>query len=186
MKTIALAMGLALCSAATTAQADGPLGVSAAAILGYTSTIDRPDDQVDPMGLALGARAGVVLPASPFYIGGLFLYHTGREVDVSLDSESGSTVRDDADSNSYMLGAELGYQLGLGPLQIRPNVGLGYYAADLDDIDEDSANAVYLSPGVNVMLSLGLLVGAEIRYNTVFHGDVEDSVSVLGSVGFSL
>lgn len=180
MRNLALMLLVTICTAAaatTTAHAQVLPGIYAGMVAGYTGTVDQPSNVPDPMGPAIGARVGVTLPLTPLYLGGLFLYHTGEEIDVNAVKVS---------SSSYMLGAEVGYQLGLGLIQIRPNLGFGYHSVALENLGDDSRSSVYLSPGVNAMITLGMLLGAEIRYNTVFNDDIQDSVSILGTVGLAL
>ena len=178
---------IALLAMARSARADDGLNLYAGLVGGYSATVDQPDNVSDPMGLALGARAGLTLPTTSWYLGALFLYHVG-------DSISLGTGGAELSSSSYMLGAEGGYELGIGPLVLRPSLGLGLYSRS-ESVEgqivgvnweaSDDNEAFYLSPGFNVMVTLILLLGAEIRYNAVI-GDPRDSVSILGTIGVAI
>lgn len=58
--------------------------------------------------------------------------------------------------------------------------------SNLLGIESGYTRAPYLSPGFGVLLDVGILLGAEARYNIVFNEDVPDAVSLLASVGFAL
>ncbi|MGD8858875.1 MAG: outer membrane beta-barrel protein [Myxococcales bacterium] len=166
------------------ARADSLPNVYVGIVGGYTGTLDLPDGAAEPMGPAIGARAGLTLPTTDVYVGGLFLFHTGESVSIgSMGAE--------VSSSSFMLGGEAGYELSLGPLVLRPSLGLGLHQVSLDVsgpaavmADEDSG-AFYLSPGVNAMISLGVLLGAELRYNAILADDHKDSISALATLGLS-
>lgn len=162
------------------ASADGLIpGVYAGLVGGYTATVDQPEHVPDPMGPAIGLRAGLTIPMTSLYVGGLFLYHTGEDV---TEPERGRLT-----SSSYMLGGEVGYELGLGPLVLRPSLGIGYHNASIEELlEEGNHSSVYLSPGVNAMVVLGIMVGAEIRYNAIVNDRIKDSVSILGTIGVGI
>ena len=77
---------------------------------------------------------------------------------------------------------------------LRPSLGLGLFSRS-ESVEgqvvgvnwEGSGDddAFYLSPGLNAMIDILLLLGAEIRYNAVF-GDPRDSVSILGTIGVAI
>lgn len=158
------------------ASAEGLIpGIYAGLVGGYTGTVDQPEELPDPMGPAFGLRAGVTIPLTPLYVGGLFLYHTGETIDED---------NRELTSSSYMVGGEVGYELGLGPIVLRPNLGIGYHNGDLDELTD--RGSVYLSPGINAMIVLGLMVGAELRYNAIVNDNVKDSISILGTLGVGI
>ena len=85
----------------------------------------------------------------------------------------------------------VGYDLGLGPLTLRPQLGLGLAQAS-DDVgpSESSTSDFVLAPGLEFTFGLGLLsIGAEASYNKVFSSDddVDADAVVLGvGLGFSI
>src|SRR5512142_2690600 len=69
----------------------------------------------------VGLRGGYTLPAS-IYFGGVFDYFFGSTTTVNLPGASGEVK-----SKFWLLGAEVGYDLGLTPsIVIRPIAGVGY------------------------------------------------------------
>jgi len=137
-------------------------------------------------GFGLGARAGVTLPLS-VYVGGTFVYHLG---------ETKSTAAGDRSVNVWYVGAEGGYDLGVGPLTLRPYLGLGYAhvrAASPDVcafgqcVSASGSNGEFaLWPGVTALVGLGgLFVGADLRYVVLV--DVEDfnAFSAFATIGMS-
>jgi hypothetical protein len=144
----------------------------------YGSPVE--DLAASPYGAGIGLRAGVTLPAS-LYLGGSLDYFFGESIDTPLGDVSTSLLQ---------LMAHAGYDLGLGPLTVRPGVGLGLanFSGDTPAGDTSESDFV-LSPGVEGSIGLGLLsVGAEVRYNKVFSdGDVSADAIVLGvGIGVSL
>jgi hypothetical protein len=140
------------------------------------------DEALDPSpyGAGIGLRAGVTLPAS-LYLGGSFDYFFGESIDTPLGDVSFSVLQ---------LMAHAGYDLGLGPLTVRPGLGLGLASLSGDTpVGDNSESDFVASPGVEAIIGLGLLsVGAEARYNKVFsEGDVSADAIVLGvGIGVSL
>lgn len=183
MRTCLLVALLALAAPLSAAQADTLPNIYAGVIGGYTASAGLDEGAPDPMGPALGLRAGLTLPMTDLYLGGLFLYHFGDSVDLPGGEASNS---------SYMLGAEVGYELGFGPLVLRPSLGVGTLQSSVSvdsgvaSLEADSEGALYVSPGAALMVKLGLLVGAEIRYNIIGNENVPNSVSILGTLGLAL
>jgi hypothetical protein len=118
-------------------------------------------------GLGVGARVGYTL-SSRIYLGGTFVYHVG-------ESNGPLTY------GLYYFGPEVGYNVPLGPLVVRPYVGGGYgslhttyhglamipgggSAGTNGDFNGRSATP-YLWPGVTILVPLGnaFAVGADAR-----------------------
>lgn len=135
---------------------------------------------LNPYGIGIGLRGGVTLP-SALYLGASFDYFFGDSDDAL-----------DVDFNLYQLMGNIGYDLGLGPLTIRPSLGLGVANTSVEgdvlgvSIDDSNSDFV-LSPGAEGIIGLGFLsVSAEVRYNKVFaDGDADALIMGLG-FGFSL
>ncbi|MDD9940472.1 MAG: outer membrane beta-barrel protein [Myxococcales bacterium] len=193
MRTLSLLFGgLAVLLLTSSAQAD-TLPRLYVGILGGISanTDDVPEGAPDPWGPALGARAGLTIPTTDIYVGGMVLYHFG----ISPDLPDTGVAEIDISGNTLLLSAEGGYEWKLGPLILRPSLGLGFAdqslsvsggAAGFAVSGDTSESSFYLSPGLNAMLSLFVLVGAEVRYNALFNSNTANSVSVLGTLGFSI
>jgi hypothetical protein len=127
----------------------------------------------DGYNVGLGARGGVTLPMN-IYVGGTFLYHLGK-----TESVAGADVT----ANVWFLGAEGGYDLGVGPLTLRPYLGLGYAHLSVSAPDvcalgtcvsaSDSDGKVAFWPGATGLFNLGSwFVGVDLRYTVLL--DVDD------------
>lgn len=135
--------------------------------------------ELNPYGLGLGLRGGVTLP-SALYLGASFDYFFGDSDDAI-----------DVEVSLYQLMGNVGYDLGLGPLTLRPSLGLGVATSSVElggplSIDESESDFV-LSPGAEGIIGLGLLsVSAEVRYNKIFADGDADALIMGVGVGFSL
>jgi hypothetical protein len=112
---------------------------SAAPLLGYGT---------NDMGLGLGARAGYTFE-TPIYVGGSFLYHFGTD---NVGSAAAFGVTENR-RTFYYPAVEAGYDIGIGPVLVRPYGGLGIlFAHDSVTTNGQSAsgteNALMLYPGV--------------------------------------
>jgi hypothetical protein len=86
-------------------------GLSAAALLGVVWK--------DNVNLGLGARIGYTLPDLPFYFGGTFIYHPPP------GPAPIHTPHGDSSERLYYYGVEVGYAFAVGPVIVRPYLGLG-------------------------------------------------------------
>lgn len=135
---------------------------------------------LDPYRLGIGARAGVTLPSS-LYLGGSFDLFFG-ESETTLGVENSASL-------TQLMG-NIGYDLALGPLTLRPLLGVGLATLSAESCTggtciSDSSGEFALAPAAEATFSLGLLtLGGEVRYNLVFADGDADAV-VLG-VGLGL
>jgi Outer membrane protein beta-barrel domain len=173
-----LAVAGGLCAVAAPREARAlPLLTFSASLRGlYGSVSGEPD--LNPYTAGLGVRAGLTLPSS-FYLGASVDYFFG---------ESESVAGFDTSASVFQLLGNVGYDFGLGPLTLRPLVGLGYAQRNVDIGDQDASEGDFaLSPGVEAIFGFGLLsVGGELRYNKVFADDDIDAVIVGLGLGLSL
>jgi hypothetical protein len=86
---------------------------------GYAASADKEND-VEPYGVGVGASAGVTLPVFPMFLGARVLYFFGD--DASFGAGSGRVT---LDSHYLMYGLDLGYDATLGPVTLRPGLGIG-------------------------------------------------------------
>jgi len=174
----ALAAAGALCLLAAPREARAlPLVTLSASLRGLYGAVSG-DPALNPYGPGIGLRAGVTLPAS-LYLGASLDYFFGESESANGTDTSASVLQ--------VLG-NVGYDFGLGPLTLRPNLGFGLAQSNVDLGEEDASEGNFaLSPGVEALVGLGLLnVGGELRYNKVFaDGDV-DAVIVGIGLGLSI
>lgn len=175
----AAALGVACATAALAFSGNAsalPLLTLSASLRGLYGTASG-DPDANPYGPGLGVRAGVTLPAS-LYLGASLDYFFG---------ESKEILGTDVNASLLQVMANVGYDAGLGPLTLRPSLGLGLSQANVEvgPLDESEGNFV-LSPGAEAIVGLGLLsVSGEVRYNKVFADDLDGVYFGVG-LGFSL
>jgi len=176
----AAVLGVACAAAAFSFSASAsalPLLTLSASLRGlYGAASGDPD--ANPYGVGLGVRAGVTLPAS-LYLGASLDYFFGDSAEIAGI---------DVNQSLLQVLANVGYDLGLGPLTLRPSLGFGLAQSNVEigPLDESESDFV-LSPGAEAIVGLGLLsVSAEVRYNKVFVDGDFDGVYFGAGVGFSL
>ncbi|HEX2678424.1 MAG TPA: hypothetical protein VHM19_17350 [Polyangiales bacterium] len=181
---LAVAFGLVLV-AASPARAAGP-SLWAGVLGGYASTTDKQHD-VEPYGVGLGASAGVTLPVMPFYVGARVVRYFGDS--AKIVSGAGSLK---LESQYTLYGLDLGYDASLGPITLRPGLGIGSAAlknsgAAAGVTVSASDSSLYLAPNIGLIVSAGLLyVGGELRFNALTEDKHFNSVSMLASLGLTI
>jgi hypothetical protein len=142
----AAAVGAALSLTSRDARALGPIDLELGAKAGGgTNPFGGNPQPPNPLGFGLGARGGIALFG---VYGGLnVLYYFGN-------SQNNVSV------HSLMYGGELGYNIKLTILTIRPQLGFGQYT--LSATGANDVNNLYLEPGLTGLISLGMwFVGAD-------------------------
>lgn len=155
------------------APADKParhISIAAIAGVGTNETKLKDDagneskDGVGTQGVGIGLRGGYTLPMK-VYIGAAFVYHLGGSNDANQVKYTGSTL---------YLGPEAGYDLELGPVILRPYVGLGYGSvkakaeAGGTTLLDRSEGGFAVWPGVMARYPVdAFFVGADARYALV-------------------
>lgn len=178
----ALSVALLVLGTPQTAQALPLVTLSGSARGLYGSPSD--DLRINPYGGGLGLRLGVTLPAA-LYLGGSFAYFFGESEQAVLGGlEQSRSV--------LQLMAHVGYDLGFGPVTLRPQLGLGLaqvhseVGGGLSESESDFA----LAPGAEFIFGFGLLsISAEAGYDVVFAGEDDAGASawILGlGLGFSI
>ena len=156
-----------------------------AATVGWSSSTGTQYESVNGYGPGLGLSAGVTLPLS-LYIGASFDYFFGETVSFNAGP--------DVSRGSSQLLARVGYDLGLGPLTLRPELGLGALFSNVKveggppetPQHEISANGTVLAPALEAFFGLGTLnLNAEARYELVAGNNSNALVLGLG-LGVSL
>jgi hypothetical protein len=116
----------------------------------------------------IGARGGYTLPNMPIYIGGLVQYHFGADYLSSL-----------------ILGVEGGYDISVGPVIIRPYLGLGDVIVYFNpptvagfSIPSESSGHFGFWPGGSVLYPIKqFFVGGDMRLQIITDTGGGDNVS---------
>lgn len=136
----------------------------------------------------LGARAGYTFEGPPVYVGGTFLYHFGN----STNAANGLGVRD-ADRRFYYPAVEAGYDIGIGPLLVRPYGGFGVLFArttltsnGISDTSTDKQLMIY--PGATaeyIFPRSPLYVGGDMRVLLPLEGE-SAAFSLFATAGLTM
>jgi hypothetical protein len=151
--------------------------VTAAPLVGYG---------FNDLGFGVGGRVGYTFD-TPVYLGATFMYHAGKDGIV----EAPGVV---ASSSSFMYpGIEAGYDIGIGPVLIRPYAGAGLLIGRIsqtvggnESTRTESAAMVY--PGVNAHYIIGrtpIFVGGDTRLLLPF-ANQGPALTLLGTAGLHL
>jgi hypothetical protein len=141
---------------------------SSASALGGSAGLLVGNGFEDVYKLGIGARAGITLPMS-LYVGGTFVYHLGK---------TESTPAGDVAANAFYFGPEGGYDFGVGPLTLRPYLGLGYSHFRVSAPDSciagvcvggsNSEGRLAFWPGAAALMDFaGIFAGVDARYIAV-------------------
>jgi hypothetical protein len=124
----------------------------------------------DNLDLGVGIRAGKLALAEHVWLGGSAVYHLGHG-----NSGAVNGVRYESSSSALFLGPEVGYDVELGPVVLRPygGVGLGAFTASASAgavRASDTQTKLVIWPGVTVLYGLvgsRFFVGGDARLVTV-------------------
>lgn len=176
----AAAVGVALTCIPRDASALGPvdieLGLKAG---GATNPFGGNPQPPNPLGFGLGARGGISFFS--VYAGLNVLYYFGSSQDLPNPGGGSATS---INVHSLMYGGELGYNISLAILTIRPQIGLGNFV--LSATNANDATNLYVEPGVTGLISLGtFFVGADANA-LILPGIKQADGSTGTSTGFTL
>jgi hypothetical protein len=148
---VAGALAAALTCIPRDAHALGPIDIELGArVGGATNPFGGNPQPPNPLGFGLGARGGVTLFG--FYGGLSVMYYFGGSQSATLGTTSVSSSY-----NSLLYGGELGYNIKVALLTIRPLLGIGNYSLNTSNSPGGSSsnNNLYLEPGLTGLISLG-------------------------------
>jgi hypothetical protein len=162
------------------ARALGPVDLEVGAKVGGATSPSSVSGSADPLGLGIGARAGLSF-AGGFYAGGTVIYYLGNTQNATGPCTGATTNPADCGQASVslhtlMYGGELGYGITiLDLLTLRPQVGLGNATFTANNGgNSQTSNYWYLEPGLTALLGFGLLyVGADA--NALFFPSLPDN-----------
>lgn len=154
-----------------------PGGQNAPTDIGAVSPKNRRDFVADPAGFSVGGslglgtqdsygfgvglKAGYTLP-NRLYFGGVGNYHIGNQTEAL-----GNTIS----NHVWYLGPEAGYDVGVGPVIVRPALGLGFAfrsqsanGPGLSNAGNQTDTRLYIAPGASVIAPIGnFFVGGDAR-----------------------
>jgi hypothetical protein len=138
--------------------------ISVAPLLGYATT---------HLNVGLGLRAGYTLPQR-IYVGGTLVYHLGSSEEIP--SVAGKT---EVSAHVLYPGVEVGYDLPVGPVVVRPygGVGVAFVTASMKAEGEEQSNtktSLALWPGCAVTYAIPrtpAFVGADARVLVITRAD---------------
>jgi hypothetical protein len=145
---------------------------SAALLAGYGFAHRSEFEWRDDLGVAYGVRAGNTYHTTRLYLGGTLLRYQRSSGDV--------------DSSSGALDVELGYELPVSALAIRPYLGVGG-ALFVSDGPDGGSSAIggHLAAGLLAKYRIGIFeAGADARYERA--SSLINHFSILGSLGVAL
>lgn len=189
-----LGLGLVLAALLSSGEKAEAMSLYAGLLGGYGFTPEKHD--VQPYGVGLGAAAGLSLPAIPIYLGARVLWFVGDTGHATLPMGT-STISANTSvelSQSYLTyGVDLGYDVELGPLVLRPGLGIGSGTLYSNRAGANgfhmkaNDSTLYLSPAVTVLAKLALLyVGAEARYLGMTEKAHYSAIALLAHLGLTI
>jgi hypothetical protein len=157
--------------------------ISAAVTLGWGTDFESAND-LNLFGLGTGVRGGYTFDFG-LYLGGQFIYYFGGS------AERVAGVKNE--SNEILLGADVGYNIKLAPIVIRPSLGLGIalrpYKTESDQNfvkDSDTPVEFYVAPGALVTYPIGMFfVGGDARFVEVLATESIEAVTIMGVAGIN-
>lgn len=140
-------------------------------------------------GFGLGPRGGYTFPKVPVYLGGVFMFFLGERQSVSA---LGFDVK--ARAGYMLLGLEGGYDIGVGPVIIRPTLWLGpailrAKVCNNGNCNADSDTALLLGPGASVIYAfdeIPLWLGGEMRFTIAAKDNHQTALMFGANIGVLL
>jgi hypothetical protein len=152
-------------------------------LIGYGITLE---ENANPWGFGFGARVGYNFGG--FYLGGRFSVFLGNEFqEQQRGTTSSGDFRMSVAYSSVEIGPEVGYDILVGSLDIRPLLGVGITIVSLTEGAtalrpagrSSSDGQPYLAPGVSLLLSPSdsFFIGLDARLMFIFRS-LEDFIGV--------
>lgn len=169
---------LLVASFSNDARALGPIDVEAALQAGGGSNPSTASGSINPLGFGIGGRAGVAL----------FGFYGGVNV-IDYLGGSETVLGEKVSAHALMYGLDLGFNIKVAILTIRPQLGLGNFVLSTSP-GSNNPSYFYLQPGVVGLVSLGLVfVGADANLlvlpsvNTGTGNQAQTAFTAHGQVG---
>lgn len=153
--------------------------ISVAVSLGWGTDFESTFDY-NYYGFGFGVRGGYTLGFG-LYLGAQAQYFLG-----------GSGTVANASGNEILLGVDIGYDIHVAPVIIRPALGLGAAVnPHQSDIDVDKSASVtdvdiYVAPGASVAYPIrNFFVGADLRFVDIFATDSVEAITIMAIAGMN-
>jgi hypothetical protein len=189
----------AAAAAAPVVSSDQPARpVSVAALVGIGVTFDNTVSGINPLGFGFGLR-GDYRFAQGFALGARLMYFVGGSSELPTGN---------VELNTWLAALEGSWVFDLQPILIQPGLLLGIATRSTHGLpaytdtggqgavagtQNHTAVGMYVAPGVNVVVPLGLashdmdrfFVGGDLRFDLVFGDSVSANLQVLAQVGLN-
>lgn len=140
----------------------------------------------DHLELGVGVRAGKTAFVEHLWVGGTAVYHAGQSTSGAVNG-----VRYEASSSVFYVGPEVGYDIELGPVILRPYGGVGLAAMSASATTggvsaSDTVTKLVLWPGATVLYGVPasrFFVGGDTRLLTI-PGGPAFGLYALGGMSF--
>ena len=151
--------------------------ISVGLLIGYGVSLEDNN----PWGMGFGLGGGYNI--GDLFVGGRFVYYLGETVTEMRGSFgiSGPST-DEFTVNLWELGAEVGYDIHLGSVALRPGLGLGF--ASVSGGNESEVYA-YLAPGLALLYGVSdtMYLGLDARFQAIFSELGVNGVPILATLG---
>lgn len=142
---LAAAAGVGTLSYTQEAYALGPIDLEIGAKVGAGT--NPTGDKINPLGFGLGGRAGIQVVG--IYAGLSAMYYFGSSATDAGVKRTGKAV---------LYGVEAGYTFNLAFLELRPQVGVGFYNGNFTPGNTSTGDGknLYVEPGVTGIIPIGI------------------------------
>jgi hypothetical protein len=158
---LAAAAGAGTFAFSRPASALGPVDIEIAARGGYGANPIK-NDPINPLGGAIGARAGISVVG--IYAGVSTMYYFGGSLPAGTMLSNGLSTTAKESVSSWMYGVAGGYNFNILILTLRPTIEVGNYTihTSVEGFPSQNTNNIYIEPGVTALLGFGMwFIGAD-------------------------
>lgn len=151
--------------------------ISVALLVGYGISLE----DANPWGAGFGLRGGYNV--GDFFVGGRFVYYVGETITQTRASFGiGGPSTEEISTNVWELGAEVGYDIAIGDLTLRPGLGLGFAGVSAGDSSEVHAQ---IAPGLSILFAVSetMFIGLDARFQAIFSELGINGIPLLATVG---
>jgi hypothetical protein len=152
--------------------------LSFALLVGYGISFEEEN----PWGFGFGLRGGYNL--GNFFVGGRLVYSLGETATRTTTGVLGGSSSEEVSVSLWELGGEVGFDIHVGSVTLRPGLGIGF--ANVTDGDSSEVYA-HLSPGLSILLAVGdtTFIGLDARFQAVMTELGTNGMPILATVGMA-